>query len=63
MRADLTNAAWRKSSHSDNGSNACLEVADGIAGVVPVRDSKDTRLPVIPVPAHAWATFIDHLKS
>lgn len=63
MRLDLTNAAWRKSSYSDNGSNACVEVVDGLEGVVPVRDSKDTSLAALAVSTSAWETFVEHLKS
>ncbi|WP_443333229.1 DUF397 domain-containing protein [Streptomyces sp. CB01249] len=47
MRAtpDLSVAHWRKSGYStgDSGSE-CAEVADGLDGLVPVRDSK-TPLP------------------
>lgn len=37
---DLSNTAWRKSSYSDGGANNCVEVADGLPGLVPMRDSK-----------------------
>ena len=36
---DLSGAAWRKSSFSGSG-NACVEVADLVAGGQAVRDSK-----------------------
>ncbi|MEY9488693.1 hypothetical protein RKD26_004487 [Streptomyces calvus] len=56
---ELSNARWRKSSHSGgDGGEACLEVADGVPGVVPVRDSKVDGGPVIVVGAGAWAEFI-----
>ncbi|GGP33417.1 DUF397 domain-containing protein [Streptomyces calvus] len=56
---ELSKARWRKSSHSGgDGGEACLEVADGVPGVVPVRDSKVDGGPVIVVGAVAWAEFI-----
>jgi hypothetical protein len=50
---------WRKSRHSGGGEGNCLEVADGIAGVVPVRDSKDPHGPALVFPAAAFAAFVD----
>lgn len=37
---DLTNARWRKSSYSNGEGGDCVEVADGVPGVIPVHDSK-----------------------
>ncbi|MGO4752012.1 DUF397 domain-containing protein, partial [Streptomyces sp. 2MCAF27] len=34
-------AGWRKSSYSNGEGAECIEVADGIDGIVPVRDSKN----------------------
>ncbi|WP_031038118.1 DUF397 domain-containing protein [Streptomyces sp. NRRL F-5650] len=52
-------ARWRKSSYSGgSGGEDCLEVADGVTGVVPVRDSKAADGPVIVVGAVAWAEFV-----
>ncbi|MFJ3664985.1 DUF397 domain-containing protein [Streptomyces sp. NPDC090106] len=63
MRAyDLSNARWRKSSHSNGEGGNCVEVASGLPGVVPVRDSKLTGDgPVLLVPARAWTQFLDGL--
>ncbi|GAA5203797.1 DUF397 domain-containing protein [Streptomyces thinghirensis] len=56
---DLTNACWRKSSYSGgSGGEECLEVADGVSGVVPVRDSKVAAGPVVVVGAVAWTEFV-----
>ncbi|GAA3177998.1 hypothetical protein GCM10010451_28750 [Streptomyces virens] len=56
---DLSNARWRKSTYSGgDGGEDCVEVADGVTGVVPVRDSKVDGGPVIVVGAVAWAEFI-----
>ncbi|MGX5209689.1 DUF397 domain-containing protein [Streptomyces violaceus] len=57
---DLTTAHWRKSSYSDGNGGDCVEVADGVPGTVPVRDSKLADSPVVLVGASAWAEFIRH---
>ncbi|WP_234365372.1 DUF397 domain-containing protein [Streptomyces sp. RTd22] len=60
-RPDLNGAAWRKSSYSNQAGGDCVEVADGIPGVVPVRDSKSPHGPVLAFPAASWAAFIGEL--
>lgn len=60
---DLGNVTWRKSSYSDGGQNNCVEVADGLPAVVPVRDSKTPHGPVLRFPATAWTAFLDDLKG
>jgi hypothetical protein len=55
---DLTGATWRKSTRSDNGGASCVEVADNLAGVVGVRDSKDRSGPVLTFGPDAWRTFV-----
>lgn len=55
---DLTNARWRKSTYSGgSGGESCVEVADGVPGIVPVRDSKVPAGPVLVIGAGAWAAF------
>lgn len=54
--------AWRKSSYSNGGDGNCVEVVDGLPGVVPVRDSKVPDGPVLTVPAAAWGSFITSLR-
>lgn len=56
-----TATRWRKSSYS-GGNNECIEVADGVPGLVPVRDSKRPTGPVIDFDRDAWAAFVDHLS-
>ncbi|MFD1661226.1 DUF397 domain-containing protein [Streptomyces caeni] len=56
--ADLSNARWRKSTHSNGQGGDCLEFADNVPSVVPVRDSKNPTGPVLLVPPAAWAAFI-----
>jgi hypothetical protein len=51
-------ARWRKSSYSNGQGGDCVEVADGVPGVVPVRDSKVPGGPVIVFGPAAWTEFI-----
>ncbi|MEV7235784.1 DUF397 domain-containing protein [Streptomyces sp. NPDC051020] len=60
---DLNTAVWRKSSYSNGSGGDCVEVADGLAGIVPVRDSKLTHGPVLTVTAPAWTSFVTSLKD
>ncbi|MFD6548408.1 DUF397 domain-containing protein [Streptomyces sp. NPDC058398] len=55
---DLSLTQWRKSTYSDDNGGSCLEVADGVPGVVPVRDSKVPDGPVMLIGAAAWAAFV-----
>ncbi|MFC8367088.1 DUF397 domain-containing protein [Streptomyces sp. NPDC057239] len=61
--SDLGTVTWRKSSYSDGGQNNCVEVADGLTAVVPVRDSKATDGPVLRFPATAWTAFLNTIKD
>jgi hypothetical protein len=64
-RVDLTRASWRKSSHSNGDGGNCVEVATGVPGAVPVRDSKhaDGEGPLLLVPADGWNTFLTAVKG
>ncbi|MFC7257839.1 DUF397 domain-containing protein [Streptomyces lutosisoli] len=55
-------AVWRKSSYSNQEGGNCVEVADGLPGVVPVRDSKASDGPAVAFTAVTWAAFIGELK-
>ncbi|MER6726657.1 MULTISPECIES: DUF397 domain-containing protein [unclassified Streptomyces] len=55
---DLSNARWTKSSYSNGQGGDCVEVADGVPGVVPVRDSKVAAGPVVVVGSGAWTEFV-----
>jgi len=61
---DLSIVSWRKSSYSNASGGDCVEVASGLPGVVPVRDSKQAEEgPVLLFEATAWAAFlssVDH---
>ncbi|QOV38453.1 DUF397 domain-containing protein [Streptomyces ferrugineus] len=59
---DLNNASWRKSTYSDGNGGNCVEVADEVPGIIPVRDSKlASDSPVLLIPAPAWTEFIGTL--
>jgi hypothetical protein len=60
---DLSAARWRKSTYSDDNGGDCVEVADGIPAVVPVRDSKNPDGPVLVIGVAAWAEFIGTLTA
>ncbi|MET7901248.1 DUF397 domain-containing protein [Streptomyces sp. NPDC005355] len=40
-----------------------MEVADGIPGVVPVRDSKNPHGRTLVFPAESWVAFVDELTT
>ncbi|MFD5904167.1 DUF397 domain-containing protein [Streptomyces microflavus] len=64
MRAlDLNTATWRKSSYSNQDGGQCLEVADGFAPVVPVRDSKNPHGPVLAFAADGWSSFVSAVRN
>jgi hypothetical protein len=49
---------WRKSSYSGPHGGQCVEVGEGLAGVVPVRDSKDPHGPALMITPSAWRSFV-----
>ncbi|MGW5271352.1 DUF397 domain-containing protein [Streptomyces sp. NPDC004044] len=57
---DVASATWRTSSYS-GGQGDCVEVADNIPYLVPVRDSKRPTGPVIGFGREAWRTFVSEL--
>lgn len=57
----MSDAEWRSGTYS-GAQGDCLEVADGVPHVVPVRDSKRPTAPVIPFTRPAWAAFVHHLR-
>ncbi|MEU9284220.1 DUF397 domain-containing protein [Streptomyces sp. NPDC048275] len=63
MTPDLSTAAWRKSSYSDGGANNCIEVADGYADLVPVRDSKIPDARPLVFSAVSWSAFMEGVKG
>ena len=55
-------ANWRTSSRSGGNGN-CVEVADNLAAVVAVRDSKDPGGPVLVFAAEGWRRFTVEVKG
>ncbi|MEV5510001.1 DUF397 domain-containing protein [Streptomyces orinoci] len=55
-------AAWRKSSYSNPDGGECVEVADGIPGRVPIRDSKRPAQASLTPPTHAWQTLVRAIR-
>lgn len=56
---DISNE-WRKSSYSNGGGNACVEV--GTAGSVLVRDTTNRDGGTLSFTAQAWSVFVAGLK-
>ncbi|MEV4756546.1 DUF397 domain-containing protein [Micromonospora sp. NPDC049559] len=60
--SDLTGAVWRKSSRS-NSQGQCVEVADNLADVVAVRDTKDRAGGTLTFTPSAWKSFVGGVKA
>ena len=58
---DLSRAAWRKSTYSNNGGS-CVEVAHREPAVIAVRDSQDPDGPVLAFTSQQWALFTGTVK-
>ncbi|MEU2853867.1 DUF397 domain-containing protein [Streptomyces syringium] len=59
---NLGSVTWRRSSHCGT-QGECIEVADGVSGLTPVRDSKNPHGPTLLFEAGAWSAFITGLKA
>ncbi|MDH6112302.1 hypothetical protein P3T36_003714 [Kitasatospora sp. MAP12-15] len=59
----MTDVEWRKSSYSSSNGGDCIEVATGIPGLAPVRDSKDPHGPALQFSTAAFAAFLDAVKA
>ncbi|MET9291340.1 DUF397 domain-containing protein [Streptomyces sp. NPDC003077] len=53
----MTEAAWFKSSYSNDTGGSCVEIA-GLTTHVGIRDSKDKTGPKLLVSASAWSAFL-----
>lgn len=59
---DMRRATWRRSSYSDGQGGSCVEVAHGLPGLVPVRDSKDPEGPALIFTTGSWAAFVSAVR-
>lgn len=59
---DWSAVPFRKSSFSTNGGEACVEVG-ARQSAVGIRDSKNPAGGVLALPATAWTSFTDRVKS
>ncbi|MFF2958420.1 DUF397 domain-containing protein [Streptomyces sp. NPDC057963] len=65
MTTTTESPRWFKSSYSSNGGN-CIEVAANLVafrGVVPVRDSKNPRGPVMNASLASFSSFVAGVKA
>ncbi|MGW6455943.1 DUF397 domain-containing protein [Streptomyces sp. NPDC055078] len=53
---------WRKSTHSSTNGGECLEVGEGIAHVVPVRDSKNPHGPALMFESAVFTSFVSAVR-
>ncbi|MBT2397701.1 DUF397 domain-containing protein [Streptomyces sp. ISL-100] len=63
MNSSDHTVSWRKSSYSGASEGNCLEVADGLVGIMPVRDSKIPSGPALAFGATAWSSFVSAVKD
>ena len=61
--ANLNGARWRKSTRSGGNGGECVEVADNLADVVAVRDSKDQAGAVLRFSPDGWSAFVVGVKA
>ena len=61
--ADLSRAAWRKSSYSGGNGGQCVEVATNLPGFVAIRDSKDPEGAKLLFTSGEWAAFIARARG
>jgi len=59
---DLSAVRWRRSSHSGQGGQDCVEVAD-LAPLIAVRDSKNPDRAHLVFSRSAWVGFAARVKN
>ncbi|GCD94015.1 DUF397 domain-containing protein [Embleya hyalina] len=60
--AQLTTAAWRKSTYTNPDGGACVEVGGNFPGIVPVRDSRALAVGHLMIDAASWAALTASLR-
>ncbi|MEU4964911.1 DUF397 domain-containing protein [Streptomyces smyrnaeus] len=63
MAVSPRDAAWFKSSYSNDQGGACVEGARLAGGVMAVRDSKQPQGPAFVFGADAWSAFVESVKG
>ncbi|MEV0280446.1 DUF397 domain-containing protein [Streptomyces sp. NPDC050610] len=58
ISASTLPVTWRASTYSSTNGGDCIEVGDGVPGVVPVRDSKAPNGPALIISPAAWSAFV-----
>jgi hypothetical protein len=61
--SNRSGAVWRKSSRSGGNGGQCVEVADNLAGVVLIRDTKDRDGGTLTFAPEAWRAFVGLAKQ
>jgi hypothetical protein len=59
---DVSRAAWRKSTHSNNGGE-CIEVACSMSDAIAIRDSKNPDGPKLRFSPQAWKAFTATMQT
>jgi hypothetical protein len=59
----MNNLTWIKSSYSSGSGDNCVEVAALPEGGFAVRDSQDTKGPVLDFNANEWRAFVRDVKA
>ncbi|MEU1810270.1 DUF397 domain-containing protein [Micromonospora sp. WMMD1076] len=62
MDVNSTAPQWRTATYSSTNGGSCVEVADNLAGVVLIRDTKDRAGGTLAFGPAAWQGFVDLAK-
>jgi hypothetical protein len=62
LQRELSEAIWRKSSHSGSGDQ-CVEVAALSAGRYALRDSKDPHGPALVLARREWTALLTAVRA
>ncbi|MGI5163642.1 DUF397 domain-containing protein [Spirillospora sp. CA-253888] len=61
MNPEFSNIRWTKSSHSQQATDQCVEVA-AVQHFHLTRDSKDPLGPILVMPSVTWAALLTDIK-
>lgn len=54
---------WRASSYSSSNGGECVEIGEGVADVIPVRDSKAPHGPALSFQQGAFSSFVSAIQA